>query len=413
MKESLTKNLFLICFFSFVFVPGCAEHSISSNSHSLDKFISSIKSVTYYCPLEENRGHIWTHFDLEKFEKAVIGIKAMGANTVWLVLPWHDFQPVALPEPEWNYQALDNLDKAIGIANKYDMRVILPLCYLGVGWSPEGIDALQWTVDEKMYGAFREYAKQFVRRLLTHKNLVFLLYGEDGYPSPVKIGERQELVNHFKQWCWNNNSDINYWNERWQTNFTWDTFEPFPKEPDSKNRWLDHFKWCVQIIRDSHGKLAVELRDVIGNKALLGYHDDIGISKDWAGGDSPVPDENPYQFLSFAHYCSPSFYNSQNEYLEETTAIISRFRARYPDMPLAMLETGFCESMATSRINQAYVVSTLAKIAKKEKIGINIWAWQDFTYGSDSCQQTFGLTDVNGNKKPVYFSIRKVWKNYP
>ncbi len=77
-------KIFLIAFifFSFLFL----IQPVTTKAFSFPDF-KDIRSVAYY-----------PYHNFEEFKNDVDKIKASGFNSVWLVLPWIDFEPTALPE---------------------------------------------------------------------------------------------------------------------------------------------------------------------------------------------------------------------------------------------------------------------------------------------------------------------------
>jgi len=409
MKNKIKVLFVVISYFQSLLL---AVDIVKSNGSEIAvrQIIESTRSITYY------NGEIsWANFDYSRFESTIKEMQDMGANTIWFVLPWIDFHLQALPEPQWNEKAVENLNNAITIVQTQGMRVMLPLCYLGKGWSPKGIDPNVWTADKDMYQAFGLYAKTLITRLLQNgnDNMSFLLYGEGCYPSFHRTREYQITVKSFRKWCRDNNDDINFWNSRWGTCYKWDNLLPFTgktasDKENTQNLLADYWRWSSSIICERHGSLAHEIRGIIGNKALIGYHDDAIIAKDWGGGVTPIPKDNPYQFLSFAHYYTLHEYGSLDKFVLQTNDVITKFKKLYPEMPLGIFETGLCEQ-DFDRNNQANVISEIAHIAERKDVGINIWMWQDHITG-DKCQQTFGLITQNGKKKPAYLMLHKIWQ---
>jgi hypothetical protein len=374
--------------------------------------IESARSITYY------KGEwSWADFDLADFKDTLAQMSQTGANTVWLVLPWIDFQPQALPQPQWNESSVENLIAAVTAADDCGMDVILPLCYLGTGWSPAGIDPCVWTVDADMYKAFKSYTCELAGKLLSsgNDNMIFMLYGEGSYPYISSLRDYNAAVESFKKWCRDNDADIEYWNKRWGTEYTWDNLLPFKGDTgetgdtQDANAWVDYWRWSSDIVSRSHGSLAKELLRIFKGRAIIGYHDDAIIAKDWGGGATPIPEENPYQFLSFAHYYTQAEFGTLDNFISHTNTVISRFRRLYPEMPLGIFETGLCVHQSDID-SQAKVVGGMAAIAQRQKTGINIWMWQDHETG-DECQRTFGLLYPDGTKKPAYNALKKAWQD--
>lgn len=366
--------------------------------------IRSIRSVTFY----DHKP--WDKFSLPDFEAALDQMRRLGANTVWLVLPWHHFQPVALPEPQWSQSALDHLEQAVTAAERRGMSVILPLCYLGMGWEPKGIDARIWTVAPTMYGAFSRYVLEMVARLSAHRNLIYLLDTEASTPKMDSLRRYPQAVAAFRAWCRETAPDIQYWNARWGTDYqSWEQVQPidYPAEHGNARRMTDHWRWGASILRQTHGALAWQIKQKIRGQALIGYHDNELIVLDWAKGDSPMPTDNPYDFLSLAYYPKPLDL-SQAQFQTGLRTAIARCRARYPGLPLAMLETG-ADTHDFGLTRQASVVRNVAVQANFHGLGLNIWMWKDYALAAEPTQASYGLLTAQGQPKPAFEALRQVW----
>lgn len=362
--------------------------------------IESVRSFTYYAPARN-----WANFDLQAFAESLDGMKGAGANTVWLVLPWFDFQPQALPAPVWDEKALRNLDGAVGLAEKRGMKVILPLCYLGVGWSPKGIDARFWTLDPTYYHAFEKYALELIRRLSAHGNLLLMLYTEGSEPSTADLRGSPLAVQSFRAWCRGCNGDVGYWNKRWGTKYTWATLQPLGPDVGAL-AWIDHWRWVADLLVKTHGELARKIKAQVGQKALLGYHEYSLINLNWAEGESPIPKDNPYDFLSMVHY-SGLEQATVEKTRQEMKEKLARFRRLYPKMPLMVGESG-ADTYHFGFRDQARAAEAVLGFAREEKLGINWWMWRDFT-NADLVQCSLGVLEVDGKPKPAHVAIKKIW----
>ena len=376
--------------------------------------IQSVRSFTYYDGSGDASSK-WREFDLGKFSADLDGMKAVGANTVWLVLPWYNFQPVALPQPVWDNKAVQKLNDAVGLAENKGMRVILPLCYLGPSWSPEGIDAHVWVLDKTMYEAFSTYALELIGKLAAHKNIMYFLYTEGSEPTISILRKNKLTIDGFREWARKRNPDIAYWNKRWEANFTWETMLPLPSDnsfpPGASQKaieayWTDHWRWCGSLMVERHGELARKIKALVKDNALLGYHEYSLINRDWGKGESPIPKENPYDFLSFVHYTDLKEYPVETT-LKDMAEKVARFRKRYPQMPLMLGESG-ANTYEMGFRDQAKVAKMVLDFAAKEKIGVNWWMWQDFIC-PDLIQSSFGLLTPAGKQKPVYDVFKKAW----
>lgn len=372
-----------------------------------DVTVRSIRSLTYYHPVP------WGQFTLPPFEAALEDIRRLGGNTVWLILPWHQFQPVALPQPQWDQAALDHLEQAVAAAEKRGMNVIAPLCYLGVGWSPKGIDSRIWTVDSAMYGAFSRYALELIGKLGAHRNLIYLLYTEGCEPVMESLRQFPQAGESFRAWCRALSPDLFLWNARWGTDYTeWRQVQPINYATDRGNwrRVEDHYRWVAAVLRQSHGALARRIRPQIKGKALLGYHDYSLIARDYAKGDTPIPPDQPYDFLSLACYDNPS-YKTTAQYEAALRQALARGRQCHPKLPLAVLEAGSSSSDASPQ-RQADAIRMVAGQARLQGIGLNIWMWKDMNFPS-AHRATYGLVDKDGKPKPAYEALKKAWAPAP
>ncbi len=361
-----------------------------------------LRSFTFYdAPMS------WEAWDFAKYEKGLNDMKAAGANTVWLVLPWVQFQPKALPKPTWNETSLANLDKAVGLAESKGMKAILPLCYLGVGWSPEGIDPRVWCLDKRYYRAFEAYAVGFVGRLVKrHKNMLFLLYTEGSIPDIPSLRDIPVCGADFRAWCKRVNPDLAFWNARWKTSFTWDNLEPLAPKGATQERWDDYWRWSADIMVRRHGELAVKLKKLIAGRALLGYHDFCLVTFDWGKGESPIPKKNPYDFLSMVHYCNPQM-TPVADIAKQMGEEAARFRKLYPKTPLIMGESG-ADAFTFGDEVQAKAARTTIETARRLKIGMNWWMWQDFPC-ADKVQGSFGVLKESGEPRPTLAVFRELW----
>jgi hypothetical protein len=398
---SLGQRLLAVFALGFTLLGGLAQ---AAEPASVAERITSIRGITYY-----TYGTEWEHFDLPQFELALNDLKQLGVNSVWLILPWKSFQPGALPTPTWNEEALKRLDLAVGMIEQHGMNAILPLCYLGPGWEPQGIDARVWTLDDRMYKAFTEYAFTFIGRLASHKNILYLLYTEGCEPYIDTVRNYPIAVEAFRAWCKSVNPKLEYWNQRWDTKFAnWEAVLPIGYTSGDANpaRFDDHWRWCASILRERHAPLAREIRKKIKGQALLGYHDYSLIAQDWARGESPITADIPYDFLSIAGYyglANASF----EQYKTSIVEIVARCRTRYPQLPFAMLETG-ATTYEVGFQGQADAMNYILEMSRKQHFGVNFWMYKDFQC-PDLSQAAFGLYTPQGKPKPSLDAVKQAW----
>src|SRR5581483_11852283 len=101
-----------------------------------------------------------------ELRRALPGIAAAGFNTVWLVLPWWQFEPRPLATPPaYDERSFDALRRVLNDLAGRNMHAIIGLDYLGRGWAPMGIDACRWLVTPRYENAFERYVRGFLERI--------------------------------------------------------------------------------------------------------------------------------------------------------------------------------------------------------------------------------------------------------
>lgn len=385
-----------------------------------------IRSVTFYpfppFPYE------WTRLDestLESFRADLKKVKALGFNSIWFVIPWKGFEPVALPQEsrQYNQTAFDNLKQVVGILEQENMVAILPINYFGVGWSPQGIDSRKWLFDHQMWGAFYGYVVKLSESLKNYKNVLFLLFSEGVIPGPKYfdfLRSDPDVSQHFRNWAFSINSDLSYWNSRWGLSYkVWK--DVLPISPSStieyvnQNRWVDHGRWSAYIIRNTLGTLSDVIKRVNSN-AKVGFHDCCILAKgkmfylspgeDQTPVGSPIPDVNSFDVFSIASYPNTSFSTSTSYWVDNLRYQISNVKNKHPNLPIFIGETGI-DTATFNEQQQKEIMRALLKEAESQGIGFNIWAWKDFSFSGE----LLGLFDANYQPKYLYRVIKSVLLN--
>jgi hypothetical protein len=241
--------------------------------------------------------------------------------------------------------------------------------------------------------------------------VIYLLYTEDCNPYIRHLQQNRVTIEGFRQWCRERNGEIAYWNKRWGTDYTWDNLMPLGTKENSKTRQTDYWRWSAAILRERHGHLAQRIKQLVGPHALVGYHDWCIIPFNYADGESPLPEKNPYDFLSISRYYGYDFPGGQKGFEQSIDGAIANSRQKYPALPLAMLECGTA-SYEVGFGGQAEIVDILLQKATSEKIGINIWMWQDFLGKANTLTEcSFGFLTPAGAHKPAYEVLNKRWKH--
>ncbi|MFQ6096742.1 MAG: hypothetical protein ACE5O2_03380 [Armatimonadota bacterium] len=383
----------------------CLPPTLADSQRPPADRVSSLRSVTYY-----QFGVELEDADIGLLKRHIARAKDVGFNGMWLVVTWKSLSPVALPQPRLNDAAWDRLDAIIVALSKEGFSIIIPLGYFGRGWSPQGIDDqrhAEWILDDSLWNAFEDHVLRFTRRYAHRDNILWMFYTES-FQGPIAAYKDLELAEEsFRRYCRRTNAEIAHWNQRWGADYA--SFDDIGmadgRIAKHAARWEDHWRWVCSVLRARYGALTRKMKTDVAVRGLVGFHDNAMITMDWAKGDTPIPDDNPYDYLSFTAYLGKD--QAVEDRLEEVAQVHSRFRHRYPDVPLMIGETGV-PTLVRDEATQAEYLATIARYAKANSLGINIWMWQDFK-GSTEEQRSFGLLRLDGTDKPAVEALRKAF----
>jgi len=379
----------------------CGFYVAAGEPPSTAKKIAALRSVTYY-----KFGTKLQNIDIGLLGRDIAHARQVGFNGMWLIVPWRFLSPVALPQPRLHEPSWKKLDAMIDTLSREGFSIIFALGYFGRGWSPKGIPAERlkgWIVDEPIWGAFQEHVVRVTQRYADRKNILWMFYTES-FQGPIKAYEGSQLAKEsFRRHCRQTDPDITYWNNRWRSDYA--SFEEIGMADGRAKagvfRWEDHYRWMCSVLRERYGGLTRRLKTEVRVQGLVGYHDNAMITKNWAKGDTPVPDANPYDFLSFTAYMGRGDIDAR---MKEVEAIYRRFMSHYPAIPLLIGETGV-PTLVSDEATQARYLSRLARFAHQRSLGMNVWMWQDFK-GSSKQQRSFGLLRLDGSEKPAVQALR-------
>lgn len=380
-----------------------------------------IRGVTYY-PFPRRNGLGWdsmTWYLIEEFDFGILQndfrkMKEYGFNTVWFVLRWMDFEPVVLPEENriFNQVSFNNLKRAIEIASQEDIVVILPLNYLGEGWSPGGIDWYKWQINNSMWGGFYYYVVEMAYRLRDYSNVIFLVFSEgikmDGEPERRLLREDPEVYTHFRNWAYLTNSDLSYWNSRW---YPWLTMVPLPpssaEEILTPQRWYDHYRWVSWISKNTIGGLANIIKQWGNPNVKVGYHDCCIIRPGLEITDLPIPNGHQVDFFSFAVYPESFISVDPSYWVSMVNDVVHLIGEKLPGLPIVMGETGMDTSKWTEEQQYSIMRAILQRVISND-IGFNIWMWKDFEFSPQTNMDYMGLVSTDDSEKYILTSIKQL-----
>ncbi len=379
-----------------------------------------IKSVTYY-PFPYELSKKWGELnmaELEMFRNDISKMKINGINAVWLVLPWHQFESVALPEEQRQYDqaAFNNLKQVVSMLEEKNMAAILPLNYGGKGWIPGGVDWRAWLFNNQSWGAFYTYTARIAIELKDNPNVIFLFFSEGmGLESDEeKTFSRTDpdMSRIFRNWAYGINPNLSYWNQRWGLSYaSWPEMLPQPPpgagEVVNGNRYTDHARWVAYTVRNTLGTLDKVVKQWGNPNVKVGFHDwlllatplrFVNIDK---SGESPIPDDNSFDAFSIVNYPHSEISTSSSYWISNLQHEISKVKAKHPGLPIFLGETGMDTTKWTEEQQQSIMTGILQE-AKNQEVGFNIWGWKD----SSLFGEGMGLLDINGNEKPIFQAIK-------
>lgn len=367
--------------------------------------VNAIRSVTYYSfPIH------WDNVKIkDDFLKELPQIQAKGFNCVWFFLEWKDFEPVAWPEAEvrYNQSSFANLKAIVGALRDRGMCVILPLDYLGVGWSPQGIDPEKWIFEDNSFHAFRLYAVRMAQELKEYENVTYLLFSEGTGPVGAAVNDpkvEQQFLDYLKAV----NSEIAYWNGQWKTNFAgWSEVKlaNFVGSPPYLE-WMDH------AARPRLSEVANILKQNGGQGQRVGYHwNFVGSINEnriysWNGN-------GPFDFLSFNFYPDTRWSEDPLFYERHMIEIINFLRRIEPNKPVFLGELGMSTYLWTDEAKIEAIINPLLEVVNNRQMGFNIWMWKDLDPRHTSLmdQVTYGIHTLDGREKKMFSLVKPYLEN--
>lgn len=320
------------------------------------KDFSHIRSVTFYDVWSPN-----TNKDSGYSYNAIVpqlpAIKDAGFNTVWVTNPWMHYNPKPLANPPvYNDASFAELTRVLQLLKDNGMKAILPLDYLGEGWSPEGIDACKWSVDPAMYRSFETYVTAFLRRIEPYHDMVYILLFTEGA-------------------------------------------EPCSLKGDSTA--------VASALQSTLGSLPSRLPANLRSEFTFGYHD-YSLINLGESSSSLFPSPIPYDFLSMVAYGLNK--KTNDELRQEIDQRANRFRSLYPQTPLIIGEFGASTCTPYDEDNQLRVDQTIISQAIERGYGFNLWGWASPPSHDTDCQAPefggLGLTNYDGSFRKAINALK-------
>ncbi|MBM3473681.1 MAG: hypothetical protein FJX75_10475 [Armatimonadetes bacterium] len=355
-------------------------------------------------------------WDLGSWERDLEGMEAAGFNTVWVVNVWAAFQPDA--DGEYRQDRMEWLQGLCRAAKARDMNVLLVVAYIGEGWGPKGVDVPVWPLIPQHRAQHLRYLKWLSEGVGSFDNVLYLLCTEEILPATLlyRPNERPECVASFRSWAHRANPDIASWNERWKTEYAWDTLRPAATtERRTWQTWQDHNRWFSYLMGQLLPPMTAAIREGDPD-AVIGFHDfliDPAIPEE--GPERPQPGLCGFDFFSIGYYYVHE--KSFEENLKGLTDRMDAASAAYAETPLFCGEIGLpvrLDSPETTKADEELQVrwyrEALGKL-RERRFGYSVWCWRTVVKGETSSLALLRAEDKS--PRPALAAIGEVNRREP
>ena len=361
--------------------------------------------------------------NVDTWRRDLDNIKAVGFNTVWIVNVWAAHRP-DVDDPAWREDRIEALRGICQAAAEREMDVLLVLAYIGEGWGPKGVDVPVWPLVAKHRQQHLAFLRRMAKETREFDNVFYLLCSEEILPATLlyRPGEREECVASFRAWARKANPDLAHWNERWATDYTWDSLVP----ADTKHRprwqlWADHSRWFGYLMRELLPPMVEAIREQKPG-AIIGYHDFLTPKKKLGltVADGGFDERAPVDFYSIGYYYKPSLETSEDDpmtglepNLQGLREGVERARDLYPELPIFCGELGMAprkEPPAAREADEAVQAEFLSRAVEylaQERIGFDIWAWRTVV---DRADRIHSLVRPDGSTTPALRRLKEMWR---
>lgn len=354
--------------------------------------VGHLRAVSNYQP-DPTKAH-----DIAWWRSALDGMRARGFNGVWMVNVWADFQPRIDP-PEWRGDRLTFLRQVCSAARERRMTLILAVGYVGEGWAPKGVDDQIWLLRDDQFAAYRDFCGWMARATADFDNVIYVLMAEELLPATILYNpdRRPEIVTAFRRWAKQRNPDVDHWNARWGTHFTWDDLHPLATgDRGALAAWTDHYRWVNSVMRRRLPELVGAMRRARPG-AVIGYHDFIlDPVLDMAAADSPLRERHQFDFYSLGWYYNPPL-GALHANLEAMEKRIGLARTLGRGLPLFMGELGADVDQVGEIVQRHWLLRATRRL-ETMGIGYSIWNWAQYV---ERGAATFSLLRADGTPRPA------------
>lgn len=379
----------------------------------LGNFLPYVFSTTWYPWFNDTVGIDPSGNGLTKLTQELPKMKAAGINTVWLTFPWQDLQPTA---GTWNEAAFTTLVQHLqAVQQQGTMRVILPVNYVGPGFSPNGIDPCKWMQRPAEVAKFNKFVERLAARLENYNYMIYyIVYTE--YPPACSISTINNtpfFATGIKYISNNNPNDI--------YDYTWVSVDP-TNQTNITNHYAD-VHTVNQWLKQSVGRVTApqSMNQTVRSRISLGIHDTF-VPGGEITDDAPIESISYFDFYSIPYYLSPTVRNTipidlafsppyvvtqqmkdtaRNAIFNALNQNVANIRRFYPSVPLLLGEygyntydpgNGYVQKIHSPSKNLVINAMIDWSFNQNPRVGFNLWAWTG---------RHLDMTDQQVNTLPV------------
>ncbi|MHB1459364.1 MAG: right-handed parallel beta-helix repeat-containing protein, partial [Armatimonadota bacterium] len=183
-------------------------------------------------------------FDTAKWADDAYSMSCAGINGAWLPCFPYTLRSVSwgqLPTGNWNTTELAKVTGNVAYSDSIGQKTIIGLPYHTSNYPEDWLRASNLAYLLETWDRIAKETAQY------EGHVAYAFCDEsvnaDWYSTPYNY---TVLVNHFRDWCWNINPSISYWNTRWGTSYTWSTMAP-AGFGSPNNRGIDSDLWMYAL----------------------------------------------------------------------------------------------------------------------------------------------------------------------
>jgi len=427
--------------------------TVNENHFYVDNQLFIPRGVFYQQP-QAYRQWIWDDLNVSMLDEDFRKIKNEGFNTIHLSIPWGSFMPSIDLFSGTYTRNLTNEQNLITLIDKARAHGLFVVLFTENAKVPEGIDAKHYpsmtdacgvqkrdfygylvpclqansTINGKLWQLFIEFHKNIADLLKEKDNIIWdPVDWQHLMLSDWTYGEGCNL-NAWRTYLETINSDINYWNNRWnESNSDWNTvvfpidkgfkdnrctnsthcaafLRMYVNVPVTKNqtKWDDFRKYQNELLINNTRDIANAIKSV-DTDALIGQRVDIWRYGGWIGYKGYRNETWGAPGVDFI-FCGEYSYGVVDK--NSFQGININTIKPSVKLPIYAWETGSNTAHFTEEEQKNYLTSMVNFVNDNDLMGFGIWWWRDSCFLSTD---KYGLLNIDNTPKSVLPALVKLF----